>query len=61
MDIANLTDEELNVLHRRVSDEWIKRNVPTEEDLAQMTNGADELLRVLVEQSGQAMKGIPGA
>ena len=54
MDLGNLSDEELNVLRREVSDEWIKRNAPSEEDIEQMMAEADELLR-------QAMKSITGA
>ena len=50
------SDDQLNVLHREVSDEWIKRNVPTEEDLEQMTNGTDELLHSLAAQVERAME-----
>lgn len=61
MDFANLSDEEINALHRAVMDEWIKRNTPSDEDIERMTAGADELLHQMVEQSRQAMKSITGA
>lgn len=51
MDIGNLTDEELNALHREVSDEWIKRNTPTAEDFERMMAENHELLQRMMDQA----------